>query len=489
MQECRKGIPEAQRASVWLYLCCEDMVKQTYVDSSFAAANAEVFSSTGGVAPFVAPAAHATHIAFGGTANLVPYALTPEKFQAFHRLCVLFQHLHGVVYCPQLVDLIPLLLSTMTDASTYVAISALLKHQKQSGPTDVYHKVLTTRVADVTIVRIFKETLQWRYGKEAAALKAQHADSDEFFLAVFHRFFVGFFPLPVVYRILDSYLADGPKIFCRVLLAVFKLSRSVMTSCTATGQGWWDVLQAHTMSPTFDYDAMLANAYRSWYGFLFKKKNIANMHRVLERRTSLTITTPGDTHHHHVPLAMMNGHGAGSRLLQPVRDAIVTSWLPLSIQMKQFRLLYDAEVHGRHLDRLYAHTASSTSAMLVLVEVLLDQPVVVGVFTSHPIAPHPTFFGDHRCFAFQLTPWPVAFKLPTSPTSHSVHGVLKYILCQPTLLSFGISMGSSAASLELDEELMRGKSDTSDLFNSPPLAGDDAREFDVGGVEVYDFVL
>ncbi|CAK4074155.1 unnamed protein product [Aphanomyces euteiches] len=465
--ECRKGIPDQLRARVWLYLCCKNEVTPSFVTASFGAAMNQVFGTD--TPP---PSPNTGHPSFGGQEDITPYEFTQDQVQAFRRLCVLMHHVRNVVYCPQLLDLIPIFLKQTSEAATFVALSALVKEQEPS-------KLPTTRAGDVALVRFFKETLEWRYPNVAKAMQAVNADSDNFFLDLFHRFFVGFFPLPVVWRVVDWYLADGPKVLCRVLLAAIKLSRKAMQSTSAQGAAWWQALQAHVSSPSFDFDAMFQAAARSWYGFLFKKQKIQRMHNVLHKRASLNIDDHAAGHRHHAPLAMAHS----GRLLQAHRDAVITSWLPVGLHTKRLRLLYDGDVHGRHLDRLYAHCKSSTSEMLLLVDVL-DTDLTIGVFTSHPLARQPSFFGDQRCFPFQLTPTPTAYKLPRSPTS----GVLKYMLCLPTLMSFGISSQSTAAALELDQDLMRGKSDASDLFMSPALAGD-VVEFDVGAIEVYDFVL
>ncbi|ETV77282.1 hypothetical protein H257_08731 [Aphanomyces astaci] len=486
--ECRLGVPTAHRAAVYLYLCCESDVKPTFIEASYTAAMSQVFKS--GVPTTLTR--HASY--FGGLVHLAPYDLTPIQVQGFHHVCILFQHLGGVSYCPYLVHLIPLLLSQTSEAATFVAVSNLLKPHQQPGPHHAYRKLPTSVIADTTLARFFKEILQWRYTEVATALTTCQGDDDSYFIHLFHRFFVGFFPMPVVYRVLDSYLADGPKVLCRVLLAVFKLTRHEMVKCTATGEAWWAQLQAVVNGPSFDFDAMFTAAFRSWYGYLFKKANLQTMHKALEKRKSVRLQSAKHQHahvHHHLPL-LISPKSSGGRLLDPHRDAAVTSWLPLGLQMKHFRLLYNAEVHGRGLDRLYSHCerGAASPEMLLLVEELTTGSVV-GVFVSHQLGVHQSFFGDHRCFPFALVPTPHAFKqLVTSPAHHHAKPVLlKYMLCLPTMMAFGVSSTSSAAALELDEDLMRGKSDESDLFQSPPLVGGGVVEFDVGGVEVYDFTL
>ncbi|ETV94148.1 hypothetical protein H310_12148 [Aphanomyces invadans] len=489
--ESRKGIPPAHRASVYLYLCCESVITPTFVEASYGAAMAQVFHS--GVP--IALTHHTTY--FGGCVELAPFDLTPPQVESFHRLCILFKNLSGINYCPYLVHLIPLLLTQASEAATFVAVSNLLKAHQAPGPPSTYRKLPASAMADMTLVRFFKGILKWRYSKIATALHNCQADSDEIFTTLFHQFFVGFFPMPVVHRVVDSYLADGPKILCRVLLAVFKFTRHEMVHCTATGEAWWAVLHALVNGPSFDFDAMFAAAYRRWYGYLFKKANIEAMHKLLEKQTSVHVETANHAHHndghYHMPLLIAPRSRSG-RLLDPCRDTVVPTWLPPALQMKHLSLVYTAEVDGRGLERLYTHCeAAESPEMLLLVEELATSSII-GVFVSQPLQIQPTFFGDHRCFPFVLAPTPHVFKQATSPTHHDTTTppaatVLKYMLCLPTMMSFGVCASSSAAALELDEDLMRGKSDESDLFQSPPLVGTTTAEFDVGGVEVYAFSL
>ncbi|RHY30145.1 hypothetical protein DYB32_004613, partial [Aphanomyces invadans] len=284
------------------------------------------------------------------------------------------------------------------------------------------------------------------------------------------------------------------------LCILFK-NLSGINYCDLTKEGvcraWWAVLHALVNGPSFDFDAMFAAAYRRWYGYLFKKANIEAMHKLLEKQTSVHVETANHAHHndghYHMPLLIAPRSRSG-RLLDPCRDTVVPTWLPPALQMKHLSLVYTAEVDGRGLERLYTHCeAAESPEMLLLVEELATSSII-GVFVSQPLQIQPTFFGDHRCFPFVLAPTPHVFKQPTSPTHHDTTTppaatVLKYMLCLPTMMSFGVCASSSAAALELDEDLMRGKSDESDLFQSPPLVGTTTAEFDVGGVEVYAFSL
>jgi hypothetical protein len=58
-----------------------------------------------------------------------------------------------------------------------------------------------------------------------------------------------------------------------------------------------------------------------------------------------------------------------------------------------------------------------------------------------------------------------------------------------SVLIMGGSAASSSAALRLDKELLRGFSQRCDTFLNEPLAGEGSEEFEVGQVEVFDFVL
>jgi len=83
----------------------------------------------------------------------------------------------------------------------------------------------------------------------------QDAFDDIHFLNIFNRVFVGFFPLQVsattsffngshsnyiwfkaVYRFTDTYLGEGPKAMCRVMLSTMKMCRKYMLHRSSSAQ-------------------------------------------------------------------------------------------------------------------------------------------------------------------------------------------------------------------------------------------------------------
>ena len=63
----------------------------------------------------------------------------------------------------------------------------------------------------------------------------------------------------------------------------------------------------------------------------------------------------------------------------------------------------------------------------------------------------------------------------------------QYLLCIAEFLSIGVETESSAAALRLNAELTKGSSEATGVFDNPILVGTES-EFEIGGIEVYDFI-
>ena len=245
----------------------------------------------------------------------------------------------------------------------------------------------------------------------------------------------------------------------------------------------------------------------------------------LEIRKDLDLQQKAATFGQHHPLQVIDK--TNIRLLDPHRDYYFRSWLPNTIQTRQMRLVYSAEVHGRGLDTLYRSCQNSKGIMMLLVEVL-ETGTVIGAIASDPLIRHASFFGDFKTFVFRLHPNPQRYKnkhciedeltiispsesgdtartsiLTPSPSpkhprqsyrlsaaSEASGGAAsreQFLLCLGDFLAIGVDTDSSAAVLRLNLELTRGSSEPTALLDNPALV-DGLDHFEVGGVEVYDFI-
>ncbi|OQR84653.1 hypothetical protein ACHHYP_13100 [Achlya hypogyna] len=467
------GLPDAQRLATWYYLCTTERDSKK-ADAVFTAAAKQVFGA-------VLPAAVPTYPSFGKPGGTpLPVALPPQSELAFRRLSIVLHQLHGVEHCRVLPAILQLSLHMgATEAQTYSMMRSILEGTRAKDEW----KLPTSPSRELAVIHLLKETVAWRYPALATTMQRQEAWDDRYFADAMHGLFVAYLSLPVALCIADNYLAEGPKVViadsrqlthvqiqCRFLMALLKLSKARMTAeTTASGAVWWRELAAHTQPLSFaDISAV---AYRKWYSYLFRRQYLEKRHV-----PGATYTDPPVPEAYGRPLLLTVPAGTPPPLLAPERDAAVSSWLPATAQLKQLERAYCAVQHGRGLDTLFRHCAGP-GPLLLLVEVL-DSGRVVGAYLSHGLTPRDTLFGDRSTFVFGLAPAEVFVAQATDA---------KFIMCRPTLVAVGIDSHSSAAALEIDDGLVRGRSLRSDVFGNAPLGG--VEEFDIGHVEVYRFVL
>lgn len=550
---------------MWRYLAAYDdeaQVKTLHPEASYTAALREVFGDAMGSRGELYPPN------FGGVSNIKEHCLSPQGERAFQRLCLVLQQLNALVYCPIVLDLIPICLIYMTEAEVYSMITRILKLQR-SRNIDQEHqlmrKIQTNYAADIGLVRTFKSVLEKRYPKIAKSMQANFAYDDRYFLLLFSKIFFGFLPLPVVLRILDAYFLEGPKFFCRMAMAMFKCCRARLRHLTATGTRWWQEFRSMLREPQSNYDELFRIACRWRYAFLFKRSRLRKVFVMI--RNDLDLQEIAATFGQQHPLQIVQTLSdttdeepvpTSSLLIDPHRDFFFRSWIPMTIQTHKLRLLYRAETHGRSLDMLYyqCRIAKSDAKMLLLCEVLKgesgdnddndddeEERNIIGAFCSHPLIRRKHFFGDSRTFVFQLQPharqyrslyssaydemevitpggdnpstYPSANGTPRSsfftpvpsprlPRNSRVSRCesrtsnltdadqqafsTNYLLCRDEFISIGVSPASSAAALRLDADLVAGTTESTEMLQNPALTSDDRVEFQIGGVEVYDFV-
>ena len=134
---------------------------------------------------------------------------------------------------------LPTFLLYLTEAQTFACVQTILKIQRSKNArlTDqILRKIQTNYSVDVALVRTFKGVLEWRYKSLVRHMKELHAYHDRYFLLLYTKFFTAFLPLPVVLRILDSFLLEGTKILCRVTMAMFKMCRQELEKSTVHGE-------------------------------------------------------------------------------------------------------------------------------------------------------------------------------------------------------------------------------------------------------------
>ncbi|KDO22861.1 hypothetical protein SPRG_11998 [Saprolegnia parasitica CBS 223.65] len=463
LAECRKGVPDSLRPAVWYFLCTSEREQSpAKIEATYAAATKDIFGPT-------LPASIAAAPMFGKpTSSHVTLELVPALAVAHRRLSIVLRRLHGVDHCRVLPELMRLcLLVDISEAQVYCMMRSLLQ---RSRPKDEW-KLPTSPAHELAVIGHLKDTVAWRYPLLATAMQRQGAWDDSYFADTIHSFLVPYVPLAVALRIVDAYLGEGPKIHCRFLMALLKLHKAPMAAeMTATGAAWWALLATRTRACSMA--EICTVAYRKWYGYLFRRQNF-------ELRLASTPTAYVDVStidEYGSPLPLVVDKSAPPMLLDATRDSILLTWLPATEQLKQLQRCYCAIQQGRGLDTLYRYCAN-IAPLIVVLQVLGCDRVIIA-YLSHGVGPRDQLFGDKSCFVGSLAP---AVKYAATGTR------AKFVMCQPSLLAIGIDSKSSAAALEIDDGLVRGRSQATDVFGNPPLGG--TEEFDVGDIEAYKFVL
>ena len=433
-------------------------------------------------------------------------------------------------------DLIPILFIYLTEAETYCSLLSIFHHQRLKQKVleeQLLRRLQTNYSVDVALVRTFKKAFAHRYGSFASHMESVQAYDDHFFLLTFTRLFRNILPLNVVLRLLDSFLVEGPKVFCRLMMAILKIHRKEMKACTSMGSEWWTTLQKRCYDSSMNYDHLFKITFRWRYAHRFKRSKMKAVFMLVRQDQDLQARAACFGQHH--PLEVLDA--TDIKLLQPQRDYYFRSWLPPTIQTRKMKLLYSTERHGRSLDTLYHLAGTCNVKMLLLVEVIsregdgVGSSDVIGAFVSEPIVRHASFFGNSQCFVFRLQPFPQRFKSPLncedisnciSPTStartsilaplpsparqpnrqsrqsrtsrttsmisedetHQLNGT--FVLARPEFLSIGVNPHSSAAALRLNNDLTYGSSEATEIFDNPALV--ENVEFEIGIIELYGFV-
>ena len=119
------------------------------------------------------------------------------------------------------------------------------------------------------------------------------------------------------------------------------------------------------------------------------------------------------------PMALVaSSENAGKLLASATVRTHLAEWLPLSLRLSKLELIYSTSIHGRTLERFYAHTKGHKHTLTVVQ--VLDNDAVVGMFASQAWRISSQVYGDGECFLFRASPEPACYKW--RPKSIVVHG-------------------------------------------------------------------
>jgi len=161
-------------------------------------------------------------------------------------------------------------------------------------------------------------------------------------------------------------------------------------------------------------------------------------------------------------------------LLETCQEVVLRtqSCLPVLLRFKySWHLCYSTTIHGISLQTLYRRVEDAGPCLLVIEDA---NACVFGAFASDGLKPRHGCHGDSDTFVFACSPEAGRCRIfhcaANASITHSDHK--------------GIVVGIDGPALSIEEDMLRGSSKSSVMFNSPPLtlAGTD---FVISRLEVW----
>lgn len=154
---------------------------------------------------------------------------------------------------------------------------------------------------------------------------------------------------------------------------------------------------------------------------------------------------------------------------------------PETLKLKDAKLIFSKDYHGSALSKIYETCSDSENScfnsFMIIQTKRLD---VFGVITSMPFDKNRSgFYKPVYASLFILRPYSKLYEV--NPFSNSD----RMIFCGDDKLIIGLAENGTA--LELDKDLLIGFSYKSDIFDSPPLATQNAPDnnFEIEKIEIF----
>jgi hypothetical protein len=506
----RRGIPPALRCAVWLSSVMKTcnahqpssyseeyrtLAKVQQLDYAWESVLKQIFPNADDEQSAVAPN-------FGNFQyqQYIGGELPAYGQEALTRVLLALSHVVGLEYAPLLP---PLAVITLSFTSESYAYSML---REMAHNSTLYFAV--SPLEHVAWCRAFMDILSRLHPQTAASLKFARVEEPsgrfEGLDPIFKHFFTPIFKFVHVLRIMDIYVLEGSKVMFRfgvALLAMFQKDFKSIDSITP--EQYWQQVKEYTHSRGFSMDTLVRKAYgyhgnRARRRMRFPRRHIlARIIRLEQDRAAsddtLELLTTVQAAR---PMELVGN--AGTLFASASVRSNLAEWLPLSLRLSKLELIYSTSIHGRTLERFYAHTKGHKHTLTVIQ--VLDNDAVVGMFASQAWRISSQVYGDGECFLFRASPEPACYKWRPKATSsvvlededeedeneaNSVALLEQFQVGRPHFISMGGNPDGSCG-LRLNEDLTRGESAPASGFgNEESLAGAGFASFQVGLVEVY----
>lgn len=418
---------------------------------------------------------------------------------ALKRVLITLNHITGVECCYLIPDIAIILLSHMPESHAFYALREIINNVDNNGDN---RYVQVTRMNHYVSCKTFCDLFKKLHPKLAKKLDKFGVLSVRGVDPIFKRFFAQILKRKHILRLMDIYVIDGYKSLIRFgisLIVMFDSEVSYEEEKIINALSYWNEVSVFVRSRYFSFDKLVANMYGTRkIGFrqisisLFPNRNrIAsvmksneNWANSLEFPTYTTSSNNNLEKEHLNPISFVD-HGTNNdiqcMLITPHNFRInLRTWLPDILKhTTKLDLIYSTNYHGRTLESLY-NKCSKNKYTLTLIQVI-ETGGVIGFFVSRPWKRNLADCSG-ECFLFSLSPIAGCYKWKYLEKSEQIT-----MIGQDDYLGMGLNKNGSCG-FRMNEDLTEGESYSSEIFGNVPLAGDDVKEFEIGIVEVYQFL-
>lgn len=451
----RKGIPDSRRAEIWKLILAVEEYQEAH-PGRYEIDRRQVFGE-------VLPDSHFVTPLFGGSIHADnPCLLVDGKLVQQRLLCMIASTMATIDFCPALPELIGLLLLFLNEEEAFIAATWVLRRSIKD------RQYLCTSVKDLTAhIMTLRTLIGVTFPQLSSHMEALQVKMRDFALQWFSRLFVSCLPFHTVLHVMDAFLCEGIEVVYRVSLAILKGARDTLLRCTTKDQ-FITYVRGFCISLT-DHETLMSAAF----GINIRQRTLANFqeHNLRRVHDTATIQEPGSQLYYRPKIL------SKSSIITDSQFEIVHSWLPPKYRMKDVFCLFSTDTEGFSLTRMITNTMRHSPTVLLIKD---RDHAVFGAYVTAPwrrAGGRP--FGDRATFVFALLPTPQVYHWQPKTNDH-------WVKCDN--VCFKIGDGGEGAAIQLDNELLKGRSAASLTYGNEILCGGNTVDFEALEVEVWGFV-
>jgi len=444
---------------------------------------------------------------FGGRLYRNKLALTPEGQQLCeHILCILLHDFPNLEYCPFLPPLCALICHHAVSADDALGMMVSLvksssgregKDEKKKEEGERWSFFPVVRKDYTYMQRAFYHVLEKNGHKLYKFLSdLQSTDPEPLWMRWFTDFFIEVLPLPMVFRILDSYFIEGYKTLFRFAYALLKDFQSPILKCD----------DVPSVNAIFNERPNFHKLQKTAYNLALKKPDFSriNAGRKLNSVGALILSTEEMVESQYRYQRMNPKLKQTSAILNEEMWLAMWSWIPPKLRSTELELKFSTEKDGYHLSNMYDKIREHYP--LILVIQTLDNAVFGAYIPQKLPLGHDeigSFGGTGETFLFTLSPFAKAYywvgMMPpvedlnvngeegrVSEWEQEIRDKASFFV-RTTKKDISIGGGGNDIGLFIDDSLTKGTSGTCATFDNQPLPGKGVNRFEIKSIEIFVF--